>query len=215
MQLRYSFRLHPTAGQRRSPARAFGCARVVWNDALRIRQDAHAVGLPFPKSADLSKSLITQAKKTPEREWLSGAPVGVLQQSLRDQDQAWRNFFDSIKGRRPGPKVEPPRFKSKRDNRQAARYTRSDRWSITDADRLRLPKVGDVKVTWSRRLPSEPSSVTVVKDPAGRYWASFVVETDPAADLLPETGADCGIDLGLTHFAITRGAGGSTRPCGP
>ncbi|MFG2842967.1 RNA-guided endonuclease InsQ/TnpB family protein [Kitasatospora sp. NPDC048296] len=203
MQLRYSFRIHPTAGQCKSLARAFGCARVVWNDALRLRQDAHAAGLPFPRSADLSKSLITQAKKTAEREWLSGAPVGVLQQSLRDQDQAWRNFFDSVKGKRPGLKVEPPRFKTRRDNRQSARYTRSDRWSVTEADRLRLPKVGDIKVTWSRRLPSEPSSVTVVKDPAGRYWASFVVETDPAADLLPEIGADCGIDLGLTHFAIT------------
>ncbi|MFJ9846491.1 helix-turn-helix domain-containing protein [Kitasatospora sp. NPDC101155] len=95
MQLRYSFRIHPTAGQCKSPARAFGCARVVWNDALRLRQDAHAAGLPFPKSADLSKSLITQAKKTPEREWLSGAPVGVLQQSLRDQDRAWRNSDDT------------------------------------------------------------------------------------------------------------------------
>ncbi|MFE5582158.1 RNA-guided endonuclease InsQ/TnpB family protein [Kitasatospora sp. NPDC056531] len=204
MQLRYSFRIHPAVGQRKSLDCAFGCARVVWNDALRIRRDAHDAGLPFPKTADLSKSLITQAKKTPERAWLSGAPVGVLQQALRDQDRAWRNFFDSIKGKRPGPKIEEPRFKSKRDRRQAARYTRSDRWSITGTGQLRLPKVGDVKVTWSRQLPSGPSSVTVIKDPAGRYFASFVVETDPADNLttMPETTAEIGVDLGLTHYAI-------------
>ena len=65
-----------------------------------------------------------------------------------------------------------------------ARFTRSDRWSITQDGKLRLPKIGDLKVKWTRDLPSDPSSVTLVKDRSGRYWASFVVETDPAADIL-------------------------------
>ena len=64
----------------------------------------------------------------------------------------------------------------------------------------RGPKVGDVPVKWSRRLPSEPSSVTVIKDAAGRYFASFVVEA--ATDPLPDSVAEVGIDLGLTHFAV-------------
>jgi putative transposase len=67
--------------------------------------------------------------------------------------------------------------------------------------KLRLPKVGEVKVKWSRSLPSDPSSVTVVKDAAGRYFASFVVQTG-ANEVLPETTPDVGIDLGLTHFAV-------------
>ena len=57
MQLRYGFRLYPNAGQRAALARALGCARVVFNDALRVREDARAAGLPFVTSADLSKRL--------------------------------------------------------------------------------------------------------------------------------------------------------------
>ncbi|MEU0836088.1 RNA-guided endonuclease TnpB family protein [Streptomyces sp. NPDC005969] len=204
MQLRYNFRLYPTSGQQQALARTFGCARVVYNDGLRLRKDAHAAGLPFPKSGDLSKMLITQAKRTPEREWLANAPVGVMQQALRDLDQAYRNFFDSLSGKRKGAKVGEPRFKSKRDNRQTARYTRSDVFRVLPNRKLRLPKVGEVQVKWSRRLPSDPSSVTVTKDASGRYFASFVVETDPAADLdrFEDRTASVGLDLGLTHFAV-------------
>lgn len=66
-QLRYSFRLYPNGPQRAALARAFGCARVVFNDALRIRKDAYENGKPYPKIGDLSKQVITGAKKTPER----------------------------------------------------------------------------------------------------------------------------------------------------
>ncbi|MBB5938311.1 transposase [Streptomyces zagrosensis] len=65
---------------------------------------------------------------------------------------------------------------------------------------LCLPKIGDVRVTWSRSLPSRPSTVTVIKDAAGRYFAPFVVATDPQA--LPEVASAVGIDLGLGHFAV-------------
>ncbi|MEV5643857.1 helix-turn-helix domain-containing protein, partial [Streptomyces flaveolus] len=70
MQLRYSFRLYPSAGQRMGLARAFRCARVVYNDALRVRETARSEGLPLPKIGDLSKQLITEAKSRPERAWL-------------------------------------------------------------------------------------------------------------------------------------------------
>jgi putative transposase len=66
--------------------------------------------------------------------------------------------------------------------------------------RLRLPKIGDVPVRWSRPLPSVPSSVTVIRDAAGRYFASFVVEAGPR--MLPAAEPVIGIDLGLTHFAV-------------
>jgi putative transposase len=75
---------------------------------------------------------------------------------------------------------------------------------LTDSGRLNLPKIGPVKVKWSRTLPTSPSSVTVIKDAAGRYFASFVIDTDPTADAtrMPDTGQSIGIDLGLTHFAV-------------
>ncbi|MFG2332686.1 RNA-guided endonuclease InsQ/TnpB family protein [Streptomyces sp. NPDC048604] len=201
MRLRYSFRMYPNGPQRSALARAFGCARVVFNDALRVRETARAAGLPFVSSATLGKQL-TEAKKTPEREWLGEVSAVILQQSLRDLDTAYRNFFDGLKGKRP--RMGAPRFKSRKDNRQAIRFTTNARWKITPGGDLSLPKIGDVRVKWSRTLPSVPSTVTVVKDAAGRCFAAFIVESDLATDLarMPETEAAVGIDLGLSHFAI-------------
>lgn len=128
----------------------------------------------------------------------------MLQQSLRDAESAYRNFFASLTGARKGPKLGPPRFKSRKDARQSVRFTANARWNITDSGRLNLPKIGAVKVKWSRTLPTTPTSVTVIKDAAGRYFASFVIDTDAAADAdrMPETENTIGIDLGLTHFAV-------------
>ncbi|MGW7237964.1 RNA-guided endonuclease InsQ/TnpB family protein [Streptomyces sp. NPDC054804] len=204
MQLRYAFRLYPNAGQRTALARAFGCARVVYNDAVRAREDARKAEYPFPTAAQLSRKLITEAKQTKERSWLGEVSAVVLQQSLRDTERAYRNFFASLKGTRKGPKAGTPRFKSRKDARQSIRFTANARWNITDSGRLDLPKIGAVKVKWSRILPTTPSSVTVVKDAAGRYFASFVIATDPAVDQarMPETDRTVGIDLGLAHFAV-------------
>ncbi|MEU4039836.1 RNA-guided endonuclease InsQ/TnpB family protein [Streptomyces collinus] len=198
MQLRYGFRLYPNGPQRSALAKAFGCARVVFNDALRVREDARATGLPFVTLAELSRRL-TASKKTPERAWLAEVSSVILQQALRDLDTAYRNFFDGLKGKRP--KVGPPRFKSKRDTRQAIRFTANAGWRITPGGKLRLPKVGDVPVQWSRTLPSAPTTVTVIKDSADRYFASFVVETGPE-EVLATTTPEVGIDLGLSHFAV-------------
>ncbi|KAB1987709.1 RNA-guided endonuclease InsQ/TnpB family protein [Streptomyces triticiradicis] len=199
MQLRYAFRLYPQPGQRIALARAFGCARVVFNDAVRAREDARTAGEPFPKAAELSRTLITEAKRTPGRSWLGEVSSVVLQQSLRDAEAAYRNFFASLKGERKGAKSGAPRFKSRKDSRQSIRFTANARWSITGSGKLSLPKIGAVKVRWSRALPARPSSVTVVKDAAGRYFASFVIDTDPAADAarMPDTDQTVGIDLGL------------------
>ncbi len=79
-----------------------------------------------------------------------------------------------------------PRFKSRKDTRQSIRFTANARWSITGKGRLNLPKIGAVKVTWSRTLPTTPSSVTVIKDAAGRYFASFVIDTDPTGGCRPD-----------------------------
>lgn len=204
MQLRYAFRLYPDTGQQTALARAFGCARVVFNDAVRAREDARRAGRPFPKPGELSTRLITEAKRTASRSWLGEVSAVVLQQSLRDAEAAYKNFFASLKGARKGPKLGAPRFKSRRDARQSIRFTANARWNITDTGRLNLPKIGAVKVKWSRTLPTTPTSVTVIKDSAGRYFASFVIDTDPAADAnrMPASDQSVGIDLGLTHFAV-------------
>ena len=199
VQLRYNYRLYPAPGQRQALAKAFGCARVVFNDALRMRQETFAAGLPYLTDAELSAQL-TAAKATPERYWLGEVSAVVLQQALADLNAAYRNFFASVTGRLKGPKVAPPRFRSRKDRRQAIRFTANARFAITASGKLRLPKIGDIEVRWSRDLPSKPSSVSVIMDAAGRYFASFVVEARDAP--LLQEGFEIGIDLGLTHFAV-------------
>jgi putative transposase len=174
----------PGPAQRAALARAFGCARVVFNDGLRLRQQAYAAGLPYVTNAELSARL-TAAKAAPERVWLGEVSAVVLQQALADLNAAYRNFFASLNGQRKGPKMASPRFRSRKDHRQAARFTANARFKVLPSGKLRLPNIGDVPVRWCRPLPSEASSVTVVKDAAGRYFASFVVEAEPRA--LPRT----------------------------
>jgi putative transposase len=199
MHLRYNYRLYPWPRHRAALAKAFGCARVVFNDALRAREAAYQAGEPYLTDAQLSARL-TAVKKTPGRVWLNEVSTVVLQQALADVNIAYRNFFASARGTRTGPTAGKPRFRSRKDHRQAIRFTANARFRVLPNGKLRLPKIGDVPVRWSRPLPGRPSSVTVIKDPAGRYFASFVVETEPEA--LAEAKPVVGIDLGLGHFAV-------------
>jgi putative transposase len=172
---------------------------MVFNDGLAARREAHKAGRPYVTDAELSARL-TAAKATPERAWLNEVSAVVLQQALADLNAAYRNYFASRLGTRKGSKVGPPRFRSRRDARQAVRFTANARFKVLPNGKLRLAKIGDVPVRWSRPLPSQPSSVTVIKDSAGRYFASFVVEVGPGA--LPRAEPVIGIDLGLEHFAV-------------
>ncbi|MFC9966024.1 RNA-guided endonuclease InsQ/TnpB family protein [Nocardia ignorata] len=198
VQLRYNFRIDPSPEQI-ALARAFGCARVVYNDGLAARKAAFEQGLPRISDAELSKRL-TAAKKTPQRAWLGEVSAVVLQQALADLNTAYRNFFASLYGKHQGPRVAPPRWRSRKDPRQSVRFTRNASFAITAGARLRLPKIGDVTVRWSRDLPSEPSSVTIIRDAAGRYFASFVVQVGDQR--LPPSNSEVGIDLGLATFAV-------------
>jgi IS605 OrfB family transposase len=199
VQVRYRFRVYPTPGRRIALAKAFGCARVVFNDGLRLREQARLAGQPYVSDGEVQKAVITEAKRTPQRAWLAEVSSVVLVQAVNDLHRAYRNFFDSAKGKRKGRKVGPPRLRSKRGP-QSIRLTRNG-FSLRPNGRLYVAKVGDIPVVWSRDLPSAPSSVTVMLDGAGRYWASFVVEV--AEKPLPESDREVGVDLGLTHFAVT------------
>jgi putative transposase len=199
VQLRYNYCLDPWPRHRVGFGKAFGCVRVVFNDALAAREQAHAAGQPYLTDGELSARLVA-AKATPERAWLGEVSAVILPQSLADLHNAYRNFFASLKGERKGPKVARPRFRSRKDTRQSIRFTANARFKVLPNGRLRLPKIGDVPVRWCRPLPSAPSSVTVIRDSAGRYFASFVVETEAAP--LPAAESVIGIDLGLKHFAV-------------
>jgi putative transposase len=193
MKARYQYRFYPTIQQQQSLARLFGCVRVVWNDALAICKQAEKL----PSNNDLQKLVITQAKKTTEREWLSDVSSVPLQQSVADLGIAYKNFFDSLKGKRKGKKVGTPRFK-KKTNQQSARFVKTG-FSI-QGEQVYLAKIGNVKPIWSRELPSSPSSVIVIKDCANRYFLSFVVEVKPVN--IDAKNQSIGIDLGIKTFAV-------------
>ncbi|MFJ1551625.1 RNA-guided endonuclease InsQ/TnpB family protein [Streptomyces sp. NPDC088246] len=198
MQLRYQFRLDPTPGQRIALTKVFGCARVVFNDGLALRKQAWETDKSRIPTGELARRVITVAKRTPERAWLAEVSVDALQSAIRDLDAAYGSFFASVTGKRKGPRILPPRFKSKRDNRQSVRFSRNG--FRLRGERLNLARVGDVRVRWSRRLPSVPSSATVIRDAAGRFFCSFVVEVEPQT--LPDVEQVTGVDLGLGHFAV-------------
>lgn len=193
MKARYQFRFYPTDQQQQTLAQLFGCVRVVWNDALAICKQSEKL----LSNNDLQKLVITQAKKTVEREWLSEVSNIPLQQSVADLGVAYKNFFDSLKGKRKGTKVGSPNFK-KKTNQQSARF-RIGGFSIKGQE-VYLAKIGNVKPVWSRELPSSPTSVTVIKDCANRYFLSFVVEVNPVQ--VDPKNQSIGIDLGIKTFAV-------------
>ncbi|NEN89227.1 MAG: transposase [Okeania sp. SIO3H1] len=194
MKARYKYRIYPNHIQIIKLNQLFGCCRYVWNSALAHCNQLYTNGHKRPSYVDLTKQFITQAKR--ELVWLKEVASTPLQQSLKDLDQAYRNFFNSCTGKRKGIKVKPPKCKS-RKSRQAVRFVGAN-YKIGQ-DKIYFPKVGKIKIIWSRPLASNPSSVTIIKDSAGRYFASFVVET--CAENLPKTENSIGIDLGISTFA--------------
>ena len=210
MKARYQYRVYPTDQQRKLLAQVFGCVRVVFNDALALCKESKKL----PKNSELQKICITQAKKTKGRQWLKEVSNIPLQQSIADLGVAYKNFFESLSGKRKGKRVGYPRFK-KKHNQQSARF-RKGGFSIK-GNKVYLAKIGLLKTKWSRELPSEPSSVTIIKDRANRYFLSFVVDVEPfrspefnsgacgtahsAPEITSALNESIGIDLGISIFA--------------
>ncbi len=193
MKARYTYHIYPNRLQQDDLAQVFGCVRVVYNDALALVK-ATPEGEKWPSNAELQKLVITQAKQTPERVWLSEVSNIPLQQSVADLGVAFKNFYAGLKSNR---RIGFPRFK-KRTNKQSARF-RKGGFSLK-RNKLFLAKMGLFRVKWSRDLPSEPSSVTIIKNTAGQYFASFVVELERKS--VEPLRASIGIDLGIKVFGF-------------
>lgn len=184
----YKFRFYPTAAQAEFLGRTFGCVRVVYNRARAAREEAWTVRkerFGFLQT----NAMLTRLKKDPEFAWLNEVSSVPLQQALRHLDSAYRNFFRKT--------ARYPRFKTK-DGKQSAEFTKSG-FSFRDGV-LRLAKMAEpLRVVWSRPLPSKPSTVTVTRDPDGRWFVACRVLAERVA---LTGGATVGIDLGLKDFAI-------------
>lgn len=198
MLARYRYRIEPAVAQREMLARTFGCVRTVFNDAVRCREAAYRTGVELTPT-EVQRRVITEAKTRGDRAWLAEVASVALVQSVRDAHRAYQNYFESAAGTRRGRKVGKPRFKSRKDNRQSFRLTRNG-FTIRPSGQIHLAKIGDMRVRWSRELPSEPSSVTIIREPDGHYYASFVVEVEPTP--LAPIAHEAGIDLGIIRLAV-------------
>lgn len=189
VQRAYKYRFYPTPEQAEHLARTFGSTRFVYNHFLKVRIDAWYERQQRVGYNDTAKQL-TELKKQPETLWLQEVSNVCLQQSLRNLDAAFKNFFQG--------RAKYPAFK-KKHARQSVRYTTSG-FSYRDGQ-INLAKHKEpLNIRWSRRFTGTPSSVTVSKDSADRYHISILVEEEVAT--LPFSKQEVGIDLGLTHVVI-------------
>lgn len=184
----FKYRIYPTSKQSVLLAKSFGCARWFYNYALNLTSQTYqqtGKGLSRNQIINLLPSL----KK--EHEWLTEAPSQVLQQAALNLSSAFLNFFEG--------RAKYPNFK-KKQNRQSIRFPQHCK--LKD-DVLVLPKIGEVYCQVSRQPEGTLKSVTVSVNPAGEYFASCLY--DDSKDLPPKSseGKAVGIDVGLTHFAIT------------
>ena len=192
VQKAFKYRFFPTDEQVAQLARTFGCARFVYNRALEYRTDAWR---QEKKSIDYHSTAarLTEWKKDPDRAFLSEVSSVVLQQSLRNLDTAFTNFFEK--------RAQYPKFKSRR-HRQSARYA-SNAFTYREG-RITLAKQSTpLDIVWSRPLPDDAKliNLTVSRDTSGRYFVSILVETDIKP--LKRAKAEVGIDVGVKTLATT------------
>ncbi len=193
----YKCRAYPDGVQQHMLARTFGCVRLVWNQTLAERGRLyHGEGKGLSYAA--SDAALTVLKRDPDLAFLAEVSSVPLQQTLRHQHQAFRAFF--------AKRARYPRFKS-RTGRQSATYTRSA-FRMKDGALWLAKATAPLAFTWSwpdiDAATLNPTTVTVSKDPCGRWYVCFAVEV-AGPEQSPATGAVVGIDLGIKDFAVTSG----------
>lgn len=192
----FKFRLYPTIAQQSMLAQRFGACRYVWNHYLAERKAVYRLTGKTISVAACCLSL-TQLKRQEGKQWLQEGYAQSYQQTLRDLDAAYSHFFRRVKaGEKPGF----PRFK-KRDARQAVRFVLATAGRLRiEGGRIRIPKVGDVKLVQHRRIEGRPKNMTVSRTKSGRFFVSIQCEVEAPAPIVE--GPAVGVDLGLKAFAV-------------
>jgi putative transposase len=186
----FKYRFYPTSAQAAELQRTFGCVRLVYNRALEARSAAWN-GEQRRVTYGESSALLTAWKRDPQLAFLNEVSSVPLQQCLRHLQAGFVAFWDKRAGY--------PRFKSRKRGKQSAEYTRSAfRWRDGQLTLAKMTEPLDIR--WSRQLPEgvEPSTVTVSRDPAGRWFVSILVET--TVEPLPHVDSAAGIDAGITSL---------------
>jgi putative transposase len=185
-------RIYPNKEQEISLAKSFGCSRFVWNFYLNKTNTQYQETGKGMTYCQMAKDL-TQLKKLSDYEWLQEPTVAVLQQSLKNLESAFKNFF-STRRCANAKRTGFPKFKSKH-SKQSIRFPES--CSIKSGN-LRLPKLGLVKASLSKSVNGKIKSVTVSKTSTDKYFAAILFETDNLTTT--KRGKISGIDLGLNSL---------------
>ena len=181
------FRIYPNKEQQNLINQTLGCCRLVYNLGLDIRNKAFEDGEKVNYSK--TSAMLTELKRSDEFSFLRDADSVALQQSLRDLDRGFKNFFQKRAGH--------PRFKSKHNNRQSYR-TMNQRNKIRIVGKyIKLPKLGYVKVRQSMEV-GKINNATVIRTPTGKYFVVLNVEFEP--ELKQNNGGSIGIDVGIKEF---------------
>lgn len=188
MKRAYKERFYPTEQQAELLAQSFGCARFVWNNTLAHRTDAYYKdGTSIAHSA-LEKRLVHLKE---EFEFLKCISSVIPQQVLRDQQVAFKNFWEK--------RAMYPKFKSKH-GKQSIRLTKAA-FRFKDRQIFIAKSKDPLNIRWSRDLSSAPSSITISKDKANRYFASMLCEFEP--EPMPVVANTIGVDVGIKDLWIT------------
>ncbi|MGA9380225.1 MAG: RNA-guided endonuclease TnpB family protein, partial [Phormidium sp.] len=181
-------RIYPNLEQEIALAKSFGCSRFVFNYYLNKTNNQYQETGKGMSYCDMAKDL-TQLKKLPDYEWLTEVTAATLQQTLKNLESAFKNFFSQ--------RARFPKFKSKH-RKQSIRYPES--CSIKNGG-LKLPKLGIVKASISKSINGKIKSVTVSKTSTDKYFAAILFETDDLTN--SKSGKITSIDLGLNHLVTT------------
>ncbi len=203
MRKTFKFRLFPTASQRTALQSQLDACRFVYNKALETRKEAWEQRQESVGRYDTVKMLPGWKEEFP---WLKDGHAEAMQETMIRLDLAFRSFFRRVKaGEKPGY----PRFKSA-NRYDSFTYPRErGNWRFRDNGRIRLSKIGDVKIKLHREIEGKCKTLTVSRDSVGNWYACFscIVEPKP----LPPTDKVVGVDLGLTTFAVLSNGDKITR----
>ena len=184
----YKYRIYPTDEQAVLLAKSFGCARWFYNFALNLTNKTYkATGKGLSRNDIIN--LLPSLKK--EHEWLTEPPSQCLQQAALDLSSAFLNFFEK--------RAKYPNFK-KKEQKQSIRFPQKIK---LDGSYLTLPKLGKVYCKVSRLPVGKLKSVTVSLTPSGEYYAACLYDDGKNQPDSTSEGKAVGIDMGLTHYAIT------------
>ena len=192
----YKYRIYPNKEQSILINKTIGCSRFVYNHYLNKRIELYKEENKTMNYYACANDL-TSLKK--EYEWLQEVDSISLQQTLKDLDHAYQNFFRRVK--KGEKEVGFPRFKSKKNPKQSYR-TQNINSNIEIIDnKIKLPKLGLVKFVNSRSFEGKIKSCTIRRNSSGKYFASILVEEE--IQTLPQNNNTVGFDLGISDFLAT------------